>query len=55
MYFNDKGFHLVKTSSGSKITCKCSPAHQWGCSIMGLIPAQAFIILGSNLTQFSLP
>lgn len=51
MYFNDKGFALVKTSSGSKITHKCSPTHQWDCSIARPIPSQAFIILGSNLAQ----
>lgn len=33
MYFNDKGFDLVKTLSGSKITRKFSSTHQWDCSI----------------------
>lgn len=33
MYFNDKGFGLVKTLSGSKITRKLSSTHQWDCSI----------------------
>lgn len=33
MYFNDKGFGLVKTLSGSKITHKLSSTHQWDCSI----------------------
>lgn len=51
MYFKDKGFGLVKTLSGSKITRKCSPTHQWDCSIAHPIPSQAFVILGSNLAQ----
>lgn len=33
MYFNGKGFGLVKTLSGSKITRKLSSTHQWDCLI----------------------
>lgn len=50
-YLNDKGFGFVKYSSGSKITHKCSPTHQWDCSTACPIPSQAFIIGASNLAQ----